>query len=374
MRAARSNVARTVRAQVGSSLGDEVATDPGELLDGHRREPVVVDLLGERSGRRDRPRCRSPPRDRRSRPRTATRSIAAVGRSPPCAGWRGCDPGRRRDAETTSAPRSGRPATGPAMTSSSSAHRPRSRRAGPSSTGRSTTASGRDRSSPPVGFSPTSPQKAAGMRIEPPPSVPVASGARPAEIAAPAPPLEPPGDHSCAHGLRVSPNRGSRCSPRTRTRAGWSCRPRRRPRRGAWRRPRSRARPPVRARGARPERGGQPGDVLVVLHQQRQARERAEILAGFETCIDRGRIGVAPRSLVRITAFRDPSSRAICWNDRSTSEAADTPPSRSDRPISYRGIAAKDTATPRTGLLRPSVPAPEASRPVRLRPWTPMSW
>ncbi len=58
---------------------------------------------------------------------------------------------------------------------------------------------------PAVGFSPTRPQKAAGIRIDPPPSVPVASGARPAASAAPLPPLEPPGDHSMAQGLPVSP-------------------------------------------------------------------------------------------------------------------------------------------------------------------------
>ncbi len=58
---------------------------------------------------------------------------------------------------------------------------------------------------PLVGFSPANPQNAAGMRTEPPPSVPVASGARPIINAAPLPPEEPPGDQSGAHGLRVSP-------------------------------------------------------------------------------------------------------------------------------------------------------------------------
>src|SRR6185437_12388269 len=44
-----------------------------------------------------------------------------------------------------------------------------------------------------------------GMRIEPPPSVPMASGPRPAATAALAPPLEPPGVRSRFHGLRVGP-------------------------------------------------------------------------------------------------------------------------------------------------------------------------
>ena len=44
------------------------------------------------------------------------------------------------------------------------------------------------------------------MRIEPPPSEPVASGTRPAATAAADPPEEPPADRSSAHGLRVAPN------------------------------------------------------------------------------------------------------------------------------------------------------------------------
>ena len=64
---------------------------------------------------------------------------------------------------------------------------------------------GRRPISPAVGLRPASPQNAAGVRIEPPPSVPVASGTRPAARAAPEPPDEPPGDHSSPHGLRVAP-------------------------------------------------------------------------------------------------------------------------------------------------------------------------
>ena len=60
---------------------------------------------------------------------------------------------------------------------------------------------------PRAGFSPTSPQQAAGMRIEPPPSLPCATGTMPAATAAAAPPEEPPVVRSRSHGLRVGPNR-----------------------------------------------------------------------------------------------------------------------------------------------------------------------
>src|SRR5574341_2362443 len=56
------------------------------------------------------------------------------------------------------------------------------------------------------GLRPKIPHQAAGLRIEPPPSVPRASGARPAATAAPAPPEEPPGVWLRLHGLRVTPN------------------------------------------------------------------------------------------------------------------------------------------------------------------------
>src|SRR5439155_17722333 len=61
---------------------------------------------------------------------------------------------------------------------------------------------------PYVGLSPTMPQHAAGPRMEPPVSLPVAPGHRKAATAAPDPPLEPPGERSSAHGLRVGPYHG----------------------------------------------------------------------------------------------------------------------------------------------------------------------
>ena len=60
---------------------------------------------------------------------------------------------------------------------------------------------------PRLGLSPTSPQQAAGMRIEPPPSLPWASGTMPGATAAAAPPEEPPGVRSVSQGLRVGPKR-----------------------------------------------------------------------------------------------------------------------------------------------------------------------
>src|SRR5437762_33068 len=58
------------------------------------------------------------------------------------------------------------------------------------------------------GLKPYTPQNAAGMRIEPPPSVPSASGPQPLATAAAAPPLEPPGVSAGFHGFRVTPKSG----------------------------------------------------------------------------------------------------------------------------------------------------------------------
>src|SRR5438445_12977583 len=54
-------------------------------------------------------------------------------------------------------------------------------------------------------LNPKMPANEAGIRIDPPPSVPMWSGPRPAAAAAEAPPLEPPGDRPSAQGLRVAP-------------------------------------------------------------------------------------------------------------------------------------------------------------------------
>ena len=52
---------------------------------------------------------------------------------------------------------------------------------------------------------PTTPQKAAGLRREPPMSLPSATAVKRAAIAAAAPPLDPPADRDGSWGLRVVP-------------------------------------------------------------------------------------------------------------------------------------------------------------------------
>src|SRR5690606_10673468 len=58
---------------------------------------------------------------------------------------------------------------------------------------------------PRLGLNPTTPQFAAGIRSEPPPSDPCAMGTIPAATAAAPPPVEPPALRSGSYGLRVPP-------------------------------------------------------------------------------------------------------------------------------------------------------------------------
>src|SRR5436309_1870024 len=58
---------------------------------------------------------------------------------------------------------------------------------------------------PGVGFSPQIPQKCAGSRIDPPPSLPTPPAEHPDAIAADSPPLDPPGVRERSHGLLVRP-------------------------------------------------------------------------------------------------------------------------------------------------------------------------
>src|SRR5438477_10448391 len=62
---------------------------------------------------------------------------------------------------------------------------------------------------PSVCLKPTTPQHAAGMRLDPPPSVPRPIGASPAATAAAAPPDDPPDVRDKSHGLAVRPNSGA---------------------------------------------------------------------------------------------------------------------------------------------------------------------
>src|SRR3954454_21343830 len=59
-----------------------------------------------------------------------------------------------------------------------------------------------------VGLRPTSPLTAAGMRIEPPPSLPCARGTAPAATSAAAPADEAPAVWAGDHGDRTGPPRG----------------------------------------------------------------------------------------------------------------------------------------------------------------------
>src|SRR6202035_3149378 len=58
---------------------------------------------------------------------------------------------------------------------------------------------------PGVGFNAHIPQKWAGTRIDPPPSLPTPPAEQPDAMAAASPPLEPPADRSKFHGLLVFP-------------------------------------------------------------------------------------------------------------------------------------------------------------------------
>ena len=60
---------------------------------------------------------------------------------------------------------------------------------------------------------PTTPQKAAGVRREPPVSEPWAIGPMPVASATPAPPLEPPQVSAGFHGLRVAPKTALKVLP-----------------------------------------------------------------------------------------------------------------------------------------------------------------
>src|SRR5215472_4224309 len=60
---------------------------------------------------------------------------------------------------------------------------------------------------PGVGFNPQMPQKWAGTRMEPPPSLPTPPIEQPAAMAAASPPLDPPDEYARFHGLLVFPVR-----------------------------------------------------------------------------------------------------------------------------------------------------------------------
>ncbi len=111
----------------------------------------------------------------------------------------------RRTAAREEQPTTDRRARSPARTSRKCAASSTVRAIGPAVERPSSEPNGALDTRPRDGFSPKRPQHDAGIRIDPPPSVACAIGTRPAETAAAAPPLDPPGVRSVSHGLRVAP-------------------------------------------------------------------------------------------------------------------------------------------------------------------------
>ena len=148
---------------------------------------------------------------------------------------------------------------------------------------------------PSDGFMPEIPHTDDGMRIEPPPSEPVHSGTRPAAMAAAEPPDEPPALRVRSHGLAVAPKSGFTVSalwppsgvlvlPTTMHPAAFS---------------RSTSGESVvgdRAVGVdrRALRGAEAGGVLEVLHADRDAGERSDVLPRRQARVDGRGVGQGP--------------------------------------------------------------------------------
>ena len=140
------------------------------------------------------------------RPRVGKRAAAASTRARTSGSACSIQATPTRPPRATRARRGSKPGTSAASIASQSAT---SRAIGPawSKLG----ASGQQPSSgtsPYVGLKPTIPQHAAGMRIEPPESVPSAASASPAASAAAVPPLEPPATRPGATGFGTVPKCG----------------------------------------------------------------------------------------------------------------------------------------------------------------------
>src|SRR5438045_6713702 len=102
---------------------------------------------------------------------------------------------------------SGSAGCSPLMASSNSARSSTLRAIGPCTVKlRSIMADGVCATRPMLGLNPTMPQKLAGLRKEPPMSVPWASHAMPVASATAAPPEAPAADRETSQGLRVAPN------------------------------------------------------------------------------------------------------------------------------------------------------------------------
>ena len=186
---------------------DVAAEDGGEQLDqlgDAPRRRDLLDLVAERfeQGRR------------RVHRVVVARVDRTVDRRRQCEG----DPQRARlprgrcgeGTRPAAAPRSRRPARGRRARRAARPSRRTVRVSTPSTTRKDSPSSGALEIRPRAGLSPTRPQQAAGMRIEPPPSLAWATGTMPEATAAAEPPEEPPGVRSRSQGLRAGPKRATR--------------------------------------------------------------------------------------------------------------------------------------------------------------------
>ena len=173
---------------------DEVVEQAGRLP---RRPACGRRDPGSRGGRRRRraPRC--------SRACTGTSiggsAVTAIRRRP------GGAPGSSANGRSGGGAHQGSPGSYPVRTSSRAAASATEREIGPEVESPSSDGKGEVETRPRDGLRPKTPQQEAGILIEPPPSVPCASGISPAASAAAAPPLDPPGVSSGFQGFRVAP-------------------------------------------------------------------------------------------------------------------------------------------------------------------------
>ena len=180
-----------------------------------------------------------------------------------------------------------------------------------------------------VGLRPTSPLTAAGIRIEPPPSLPCASGTAPAATQAAVPADEAPACAPVSHGERTGPRRGCSADGLKPNSESWVL-PIGRPARSRGTSARSR-RPSASARpryASAALLGRHPGDVDVVLQQRRDAREEAAVGSREPRHAPGRRRRTTPRS------GRAAAARRGRWRRRRPRGSTPRPPGsrRPDRP------------------------------------------
>ena len=271
---------------------DEVAAEPVEVLERRERVPIVAGgpVREDRAGPEHLDRKAEVALHRRERRLEPFRDAAGerMGALEPrdARGRAWAAPARIGSGSGSAV---GSPGTGPASSDSSSRTSAIDVASGPNVDRSIQRGMGSRPITPFVGLRPASPQNAAGIRIEPPPSVAVAIAAMPAASAAPEPPLEPPGDQSVPHGFVVVAVQRVRREPRERElrlvrladddRAG-GAQPARHEPVGRRRRRRPRT-------SANRTSTAYPVDVLHVLHEQGQTGERTRVLARGDPGVDR---------------------------------------------------------------------------------------